>query len=221
MNRTATHILSSLLALIPVAAMAAPQEIQGEKSQKPKRLTIGTPAVLTELEMTGTDGKKHSIHSVRGEKGTLVIFSCNQCPWVVKWEDRIAEIGNAASEQGIGVIVINSNDADRHPAEDMKSMKERAKKRAFKFPYVADSSSDLARAFGASKTPEVFLFDAELKLAYHGAIDDNAQDAAKVEQPFLKRAIDALSAGKPIEKKETKAMGCGIKLRPKKVTQEI
>lgn len=221
MKKTPNLLTVLLFALIPAAMPAGAQEMKKMKEgDQPKRLAIGAKALMTGTEMLGTDGKQHSIDSVKGEKGTLVIFSCNHCPWVKKWEDRIAEICNAAPAQGIGVIVINSNDTDEFPSDGMKQMKERAKQRSFKFPYVIDATSDVARAFGAQKTPEVFLFDKELKLAYHGAIDDNANNAKEVEEPYLKNAIGALAKGEAIEKKETKAMGCGIKLRPQKTVAE-
>jgi hypothetical protein len=93
-------------------------------------------------------------------------------------------------------------------------MQQRARERGFEFLYVVDATSNVARAFGATRTPEAFLFDAAGTLVYHGAIDDNAQDAAKVEKRFLKDALDALLAGREVAVKETKALGCSIKFRP-------
>ena len=153
----------------------------------------------------------HTLASTQGEKGTLVIFSCNSCPWAVKWEGRVASIGNEYRDKGFGVIVINSNDPKRVSEDGYDEMIKRAKTLALEFPYVADPTSRVARAFGASRTPEVFLFDADGKLAYHGAIDDNASDAQAVESAYLKDALNALLTGETISTTETKALGCGIK----------
>lgn len=171
----------------------------------------GIPA--KDVKMKNVDGKEITIAEVAGKNGTLVIFSCNHCPFVKAWEKRIAEIGNTYREKGVGVIQINSND----PAvagDTFESMQERAKERGFQFPYVVDASSDVARAFGATRTPEFFLYDKDGKLVYHGALDDN-KDASKASQSYLKDALDAMLAGKPIQTAETKAVGCTIKFRGK------
>jgi len=178
-------------------------------------LSIGDPAPKTDVKMKNVDGRELSIADVAGPKGTLVIFSCNHCPFVKAWESRIAEIGNTYREKGVGVIAINSNDPNAYPEDGYEQMQQRAKDRGFRFPYVVDATSEMARAFGASHTPEAFLFNKEGKLVYHGAIDDNSRDASKVEAPYLKDALNALLAGQPITIKETKAIGCSIKLRGK------
>jgi peroxiredoxin len=178
------------------------------------RLPLGAGAPMADVQMVGVDGRKASIAGVRGQHGTLVIFSCNHCPWAKAWEGRIADIGNAYAKQGIGVIVINANDPERVPEDDLEAMKARAKQRGFEFPYVVDATSDVARAFGATKTPEVFLFNAEGRLVYYGAVDDDAQNPQQVEAHYLRDALDAVLAGKPVRMAETKAIGCSIKFRP-------
>ncbi|MDP6039238.1 MAG: thioredoxin family protein [Candidatus Latescibacteria bacterium] len=178
---------------------------------KNKALKLGTEAPVADIELKATDGKLHTLASVQGKMGTLIIFSCNSCPWAVKWESRVASIGNEYQDKGFGVIVINSNDPERASEDGFDEMVARAKTLAYEFPYVADSTSRVARAFGASRTPEVFLFNANGKLAYHGAIDDNPSDANAVEAAYLKDALNALISGKAILTTETKALGCGIK----------
>lgn len=178
-----------------------------------KGLKIGDSLPMAEVKMKNIDGRELSIKDVAGEKGTLVMFSCNSCPWVKAWEDRIAEIGNTYQKKGIGVIVINPNDPSKNAEDSFEEMKKRAKKRGFEFPYVVDATSDLARAFGATRTPEAFLFDTKGKLVYHGAIDDNARHPDQVKATYLKDALDALIAGKEIPLAETKALGCTIKFR--------
>lgn len=174
-------------------------------------LALGAEAPTTAVQMKGTDGEMYTLADVRGEKGTLVIFSCNSCPWAIKWERRVASIGNAYQTKGFGVIVINANDPARVSEDGFDEMVARAQSLSYEFPYVADPTSRVARAFGARRTPEVFLFHADGKLVYHGAIDDNASDANAVEAAYLKDALDALLAGKAIAIPETKALGCSIK----------
>ena len=186
---------------------------KAEKGGEP--LKIGDAVPMKTVKMKNVDERELSIADVAGEKGTLVIFSCNHCPYVKAWEARIAEIGNAAVKSGIGVIQINSNDPAKQPPDGFEGMQQRAKDRGFQFPYVVDADSDVARAFGATRTPEAFLFDKDGKLVYHGTIDDNSQSADKVEAHYLRDAVDALVAGKEIAAKETKAIGCSIKWRAK------
>ncbi|MEP0774112.1 MAG: thioredoxin family protein [Acidobacteriota bacterium] len=176
-------------------------------------IELGAQAPATDVKMKDVSGRMVSIADVRGERGTLVMFSCNACPWVKAWETRIAELGNRAPEMGIGVIVINPNDPAKVAEDSYEVMQERARERGFKFPYVVDDTSGVARAFGATRTPEVFLFDAAGKLVYHGAIDDNAREPEKVEKHYLADALRAVAAGQPIPVAETKALGCTIKWR--------
>lgn len=194
---------SAASAAVPVATRAPANET----------LAIGEPAPMTHVKMRGVDGKEYSIAGVAGKHGTLVIFSCNSCPWVVAWEPRIARIGNTYQEKGFGVIVINSNDPSAAPVDSYEAMVERARERGFEFPYVVDATSDVARAFGATRTPEVFLLDAGGRLAYHGVIDDNAFEPSNVGKRFLEDALEALMAGAEVPVKETKALGCTIKFR--------
>jgi peroxiredoxin len=196
---------SSLMALIVTMSVAT----------SALALNIGDKAPKSDVKMKNVDGQDLSIASVAGPKGTLVIFSCNHCPFVKAWEGRIAEIGNTYRGKGVGVIAINSNDPSAYPEDSYDQMQKRAKDRGFEFPYVVDATSEVARAFGASHTPEAFLFDKDGKLVYHGAIDDNSKDASQVESPYLKDALNALLAGNQIVTKETKAIGCGIKFRGK------
>ncbi len=176
-------------------------------------LKLGDKAPLAGTKMKNVDGTEVSITDIAGTKGALVIFSCNHCPFVKAWEGRIATLGNEYRDKGVGVIVINANDPVAYAEDSLEEMQARAKKLGFKFPYAVDATSDVARAFGASKTPECFLFDAGGQLVYHGAVDDSKQ--GDVKEPYLKNAIEALLAGKEVAVKETKFVGCGIKFRAK------
>ncbi|MBD3167088.1 redoxin family protein [bacterium] len=177
-------------------------------------IAMGDKAPMTDVKMkNATREGALSIADVKGDKGTLVIFSCNHCPYVVAWEDRIAQIGNSYMKKGFGVIAINSNDPATYPSDGFDHMVTRAKEKGFEFPYVVDATSDVARAYGAERTPEVFLFNADDELVYHGAVDDNSENADMVEKTYLKDALDAVLAGREVPMKETKAIGCSIKFR--------
>ncbi|WP_440998836.1 thioredoxin family protein [Fodinibius sp. SL11] len=175
------------------------------------RLEIGAKAPLADVEVTDISGEKLTLAEVAGKNGLLVNFSCNTCPWVEAWEDRYNPIVNMAEENGIGVIMLNPNAAIRDKGESMEDMQARAKSSNYNFYYALDEQAKLAEAFGATRTPDIFLFNSDMELVYTGAIDDNAKSAKNVEQPYLKNAIQNLVAGKEINPKTTKALGCTIK----------
>jgi peroxiredoxin len=177
-------------------------------------LNIGDKAPSTTVKMKNVDGSAVSIADVAGKQGTLVVFSCNHCPFVKAWQGRIASVGNTAKAKGVGVIVINSNDPTDYPEDGYAEMQKRSQELGFAFPYVVDATSDVARSFGATRTPEAFLFDKDGKLVYHGAIDDS-KEADQVSKHFLQDAVDAAVAGKAVPVAETKFVGCGIKYHAK------
>jgi peroxiredoxin len=175
-------------------------------------LGIGDPLVDTDVKMKNVDGTMVSISDIQGEKGTLVIFTCNHCPFVKGWQNEMVEIGNTYAEKGVGVIFINSND----PAvagDTYEGMQALAKEEGYTFPYVVDATSDVARHFGAAKTPDVFLFNADGKLVYQGAVGEGGRKPAADGPIWLRDALESLIQGKPVEKAETKAVGCSIKFR--------
>lgn len=174
-------------------------------------LELGAAIPAADVTMKNVDGEAVSIAAIAGKSGTLVVFTCNHCPWAKAWEERLAALGNAARARGIGVIAINSNDPKSSPNDAFAPMVERARQRGFQFPYVVDAGSTVAKAFGAERTPEVFLFDARGTLVYHGTVDDNAERPDEVKQHFLRDALDAVAAGKPVAVAQTKALGCTIK----------
>ncbi|MCA9608079.1 MAG: thioredoxin family protein [Myxococcales bacterium] len=176
-------------------------------------LALGAEAPMRTHRMRGVDGQQTSIASVAGEHGTLVIFTCNHCPWAQAWESRITALGNTYRQRGVGVIAINSNDPEEFAADGYPQMQERARAAGMQFPYVVDETSNVARAFGATRTPEAFLFDGRGHLVYHGAIDDNAHEPAQVQHHYLRDALDAVVAGRPIAEGETRFLGCTIKFR--------
>ena len=199
-------------------AVAGTGVARAEDADGPRALTLGSAMPMKTTSLKNVDSKKITLGAAAGKKGTLVMFICNHCPWVKAWQTRIASIGNLARTNGVGVVAVNSNDPALYAEDSFDSMRKRARDVGYKFSYVVDETSDLARAFGASHTPEVFLFDGAGKLVYHGAIDDNAHDESAVEHRWLQQAVEAVQAGKAVPVAETKALGCGIKARAKKAS---
>lgn len=174
-------------------------------------IEIGTEAPKQDYKMQGIDGKDYDLKSVAGENGLLVVFTCNTCPFVVAWEDRYNELHDLATEKGIGMVLVNSNEAKRDGDDSMEEMKKYAEELSYKSPYVVDKNSSLADAFGARTTPHIYLFNKEMKLVYRGAIDDNYKSKDSVEENYLINALKNLSAGKKIDPNTTKSIGCSIK----------
>jgi peroxiredoxin len=172
-------------------------------------LKLGSKAA--NFTLPGVDGKNHSLDDFTDKKAVAVIFSCNHCPYVQAYEERMIEIQRDYAVKGVQVVAINSNETKNFPEDDFPHMVKRAKDRKFNFPYLRDEDQSIAKAYGPGKTPEVFLFDQGLVLRYHGAIDDNYQDPAKVKRKYVREALDDMLAGKPLRTKETAAVGCSIK----------
>ncbi|HXF82537.1 MAG TPA: thioredoxin family protein [bacterium] len=142
-----------------------------------------------------------------------VIFTCNHCPYAQAWEDRLIAIQRDYGAAGVRFVLINPNDPAKVPADSPEQMRERARAKRYPFPYLVDSTQEVARAYGATRTPEIFLFDRDRLLRYHGAPDDNYEDPAAVRHHYLRDALDALLAGRPPAVAETKPVGCTIKWR--------
>ena len=176
-------------------------------------LDLGSVLPLEDVKLLDISGEHVSLGKAKGENGLLVIFSCNTCPWVIKWEDRYVELAKKYQSKGVGMIALNSNETTFESSDSMDKMKKHAKENNYNFYYARDDGSKLARKFGATKTPHVYLFNAEDQLVYRGAIDDNAKNQKKVKKPYVSDAIDAMLAGNTIKYASTKALGCGIKFK--------
>ncbi len=174
-------------------------------------LNIGDALPNATAKLKEVTGKQITMQAAKQENGLLVMFSCNTCPYVVKYQQRTKDIAAYAQKMKVGVIVLNSNEAQRADDDSYDAMKKYAKDQNYKWYYAVDENNVLADAFGANRTPECFLFDKNLKLVYHGAIDDNANDAAKVGRMHLQIAIDEMKSGKDITTKTSKSIGCTIK----------
>lgn len=173
---------------------------------------VGDKAV--DFKLKSTDDKMVSLTDYKDAKGFIVIFSCNHCPFAVKYEDRINALNKKYVQQGYPVIVINPNDPLQYPEDDFPGMKKRAKEKSFTFPYLVDETQEIARAYGATKTPHVFVLQKQNKdliVRYIGAVDDNTDDPSAVKERYVEQAVDALLEGKAVAVTTTKAIGCGIK----------
>jgi peroxiredoxin len=173
------------------------------------KLTLGNKAVP--FSLPGIDGKTHSLAEYADKSVIIVIFSCNHCPYVQAWEDRIIDIQTDYNEQGIQIIAINPNDAPKSPEDSFQKMQECARSKGFNFIYLHDATQEVARAYGAERTPEVFVFDQNTILQYHGAIDDNFREPKEVKQHYLQDALDSLLKGEQPPMVETRPVGCPIK----------
>ena len=191
-----------MLALASVAAMAFTFS---------SVLPIGSLMPKADVKLKDISGKEVAIKDIKKENGVLVMFSCNTCPFVIKNQQRTIEAGNYAEKNNVGFIILNSNEGQRNDDDSFEAMKAYAKEQGYKWNYVVDKNNVLADAFGASRTPECFLFNKDLKLVYHGAIDDNPTDPDNVKRHHLKEAINEMVAGKEVSYKESRSVGCGIK----------
>jgi peroxiredoxin len=180
-------------------------------AQAQTSIAIGSNAPLLDQAMKDVSGKMISVKDAMKQNGVLVMFSCNTCPYVIKNQSRTKEIAAFAKANNIGIILLNSNEAQRGGDDSYAAMQAYATKEAYDFPYVIDVNHQQADAYGATRTPELFLLDAKGTLVYKGAIDDSPADIAKVNRIHAKEAIKELVGGKSISIKESRSVGCSIK----------
>ncbi len=167
-----------------------------------------------DFQLKNVDGRTVSLQSHAGEQGCIVVFTCNHCPFAIKYEDRIQALHEKFAAQGYPVIAINPNDPTKQPEDSFENMQVRAREKGFTFPYVMDETQAIARAYGATRTPHVYLLQRrgnDFVVRYIGAIDDNANDANKVQKKYLEDAIGELRQGRAVSESKTKAIGCTIK----------
>ncbi|MEO8763460.1 MAG: thioredoxin family protein [Ginsengibacter sp.] len=174
-------------------------------------LPIGSELPKGDVKLKDITGKEISMKSARDKNGILVMFTCNTCPYVIRNQGRTKAICAYAKQHNIGVILINSYEAQRNDDDSFEAMKMYAQEQDYKWYYTADRNSEVANAFGASRTPECYLFNNGLKLTYRGAIDDSPGDPGSVTREHCKEAINEMSAGKKVSVSETRSMGCAIK----------
>ena len=172
-------------------------------------LALGSKA--PDFKLPGVDGKDYTLAGFKKAKALIVVFSCNHCPAAIGSEDRMIQLHKDYAPKGVDMVVINSNEDHNHPDDSFAKMKDRARAKAFPYPYLRDESQDAALAYGALRTPHFYLFDRERKLCYTGRMDDNPYDAAKAKQHDLRNALDAVLAGRKPPVELTNPIGCNVK----------
>jgi thiol-disulfide isomerase/thioredoxin len=171
-------------------------------------LELGKPIV--EFALPGVDGKTYSPADFADKPVLVVAFWCNHCPYVKAYEDRTIALAKEFAEK-VAFVAINANDAAKYPEDSFEHMQQRAKEKGYPFPYLHDESQEVARAYGATRTPEFFVFDSNRVLRYHGRLDDNWENPAEVKQQYLRDALNALLNGQEPPVTQTEPVGCSVK----------
>lgn len=179
--------------------------------RSPDALEIGARLPKPDIKMKDISGKEVSLSDARKANGLLVMFSCNTCPYVARNQERTREICQYALKNNVGVILINSNEAERSGGDSFEAMQRYAKNQNYAWYYVVDKNNTIADAFSADRTPECYLFSKDNILVYKGAIDDNPGNAGSVKDKYLHNAINAVLAGQKVDVTSTASVGCGIK----------
>lgn len=201
MRMMLAFLAASVISMVPVTAADLPDGV------KPGD-------IAPNFILNNVDGKRVGLASYLDAKGVILVFTCNHCPYSVKYEDRIIALHKAFGPKGFPVLAINPNDTVVSPEDSFAKMQERAQEKSFPFPYLFDADQKVAKAYGARRTPHVFLLKRTPKhfiVEYIGAIDDNPNDANAVDEKFVEKAIAELVDGKPVTTQTTKAIGCTIK----------
>ena len=171
---------------------------------------LGTPA--PDFELPATDGETYSLSDFDDSEVLVVMFICNHCPYVKAVRQRLVDLADELAGESVAFAAINPNDAEEYPDDDFDRMTEVAEEYDFPFPYMQDETQEVAEAYGAVCTPDIFVYDDDRKLAYHGRVDDNWKEPEKVEQRDLHNAIRTLLAGnRPDPDAQKPSMGCSIK----------
>lgn len=165
------------------------------------------------FELKGIDGNTYSLDGFKGKNAVVIMFLCVHCPYVKAVEERIAAISREYSLRGVQFIAINSNDTDKYPEDSPENMKQQSDRLQFGFPYLIDETQEVARAYGAVCTPDIFVFDRNFRLVYRGRIDDSWKDPSKIKRRDLREALEASLSGSPVNEDQIPSMGCSIKWR--------
>lgn len=174
-----------------------------------KGMPVGTAA--PPFSLPGVDGETRSLDSFSEAELLVVVFTCNHCPYAMASEDRLIELQRDYAGKGVQIVAINPNDAVNYPDDSFEKMKERAADKGFNFPYLRDESQEVARAYDAACTPDIFVFDKDRKLVYNGRIDDNWKEPDKVTRNDLREVLDAALEGRSVDFEHVPSMGCSIK----------
>lgn len=192
--------------IIAAAAVLLALNVSAQNS-----LEINAAIPMGDVAMKSINKNEVTLNNAKTHNGLLVMFSCNTCPYVIKSQARTKEVMAYAKQKGIGMVIVNSNEAQRDEEDSYNAMVKYAKAQGYNVPYVLDEKSKLADAFGATRTPEVYLFDGNGKLMYKGAMEDNPANPAESKEMFLKNAIDKMTMGIMPDPGSTRSVGCSIK----------
>lgn len=195
-------LLISFMGIFMVSNLSASGYVPGDKAQS--------------FRLKNVDGKMVGLDDYQDAKGFIVVFTCNTCPYAKAYEQRIMDLDRKFSDKGYPVIAINPNDPDVSPGDSYAEMQKRAIEKQYSFPYLFDETQEVFKAYGATRTPHVFVLNQEngtYKVAYIGAIDDNYKDASAAKKHYVEDAVQALMSGKTPNIGETKAIGCSIKVK--------
>jgi peroxiredoxin len=171
---------------------------------------------VSNFTLKNFDGKMVSLSDYKNEKGVILIFDCNTCPYSQAYNERIIELNKVYKPKGFPVVTINSNDPKISPGDSFDEMVRQAKNKKYTFPYLFDASQEIGHAYGATNTPHVYILKSEgkeLKVAYKGAIDNNSRNPKSADKKYVELAVNALLSNEEVPIKETKAIGCSIKYR--------
>jgi len=175
--------------------------------------TVALGGEMPDFTLADPDGKSYEGRALYGPKGLLVAFTCNHCPYAIAVWPRLVRLSGQARALGFGAVAVNPNIHPGYPDDSPKKMKEKVRQWAIPFPYLVDETQSTAKAFKAQCTPDLYLYDAKRRLAYHGRLDDNWQDEAAVTRTELWDAVRALAEGRPVASPQRPSMGCSIKWR--------
>ncbi len=170
--------------------------------------------VAPDFSLKGVDGRTYSLADFKSSRALVVGFLCNHCPYVIAIQDRFVALAREFQAKGVGFIAINSNDTVQYPDDSFEKMKIRAAEKVYSFPYVLDETQDVARAYDAACTPDLYAFEnkgGEFLLRYHGRLDDNWKEPTQVRKRELADALTALVSGAPVNPDQLPSMGCNIK----------
>jgi peroxiredoxin len=176
----------------------------------------GVGDVVKDFSLKNVDGKTISLSDYSSSKGLIVVFDCNTCPFSKGYNDRIIALSKKYKVKGFPLIAINANDPGMSPGDSFEEMVSYAKSKGYDFPYLVDVTQNVAKDFGATNTPHVFVLKKEgsgFRVAYVGAIDNNARDEKSVTKRYVEDAVEAIVNNKPVTDEKTKAIGCSIKYR--------
>lgn len=172
---------------------------------------------VKDFSLKSTDNKTISLNGYKNARGFIVVFTCNHCPFAKLYQERMNAMNKEYSAKGIYLLAISSNDAVAVPEDNFEEMTKRAREQHYNFPYLFDETQEVARAFGAVKTPHAFVIfkeNGKWIVKYRGSVDDNGAEPEKVKNAFVKNAVDALLRNEPVPVTSTKSVGCAIKWKP-------